>query len=158
MLSTVYTVYTQYNEVKDATKLHCPLKKNMSPSDFQIGPISSANSAPLYQQVVEGVIREVRAGRLKAGESMPSLRELSAEQMVSMITVKRAYEELERMGMIYRRQGLGTFVSESPQKSGDADIEELEKDLAQILHQYIEHLGSEEARQRIQTIMNRYED
>jgi GntR family transcriptional regulator len=44
---------------------------------------------------------------------LPSLRTLAEELQVSLITVKRAYEELERAGVIYRRQGLGTFIAEN---------------------------------------------
>ena len=82
------------------------------PQRLQIPQISLAAGAPLYAQVVEGVKREIGAGRLKPGEPLPSFRALAQELMVSVITVKRAYEELEREGIIHRRQGLGTFVSE----------------------------------------------
>ena len=75
------------------------------------GPISPAAPVPLYEQVVTAVKREVAAGRLKPGEALPSLRVLAADLMVSLITVKRAYEELERDGVIYSRQGLGAFVA-----------------------------------------------
>ena len=46
------------------------------------------------------------------GSALPSFRQLAADLMVSVITVKRAYEELEKEGIIYRRQGLGTFVAD----------------------------------------------
>ena len=75
------------------------------------GPISPAAPGPLYEQVAAAVKREVAAGRLKPGEALPSLRVLAADLMVSLITVKRAYEELERDGVIYSRQGLGAFVA-----------------------------------------------
>jgi len=75
------------------------------------GPISSATPGPLYEQLVLAVKREVAAGRLKPGDAMPSLRGLAADLMVSLITVKRAYEELDRDGVIYSRQGLGAFVA-----------------------------------------------
>jgi len=75
------------------------------------GPISPAAPGPLYEQVAGAVKREVAAGRLKPGEALPSLRVLAADLMVSLITVKRAYEELERDGVIYSRQGLGAFVA-----------------------------------------------
>ena len=83
-----------------------------SPS-LPIGPISPAAPGPLYQQIVEAVTREVASGRLPPGRPLPSLRTLAEELQVSLITVKRAYEELERAGVIYRRQGLGTFVAEN---------------------------------------------
>lgn len=76
-------------------------------------PISSAAPGALYEQIMDGLKREISAGRLRPGASLPSFRQLAADLMVSVITVKRAYEELEREGIIYRRQGLGTFVAES---------------------------------------------
>ena len=77
-----------------------------------LSPISPAASGPLYRQIVDGVKREISEGRLRPGESLPSFRGLAEELLVSLITVKRAYEELERDGIIYRKQGLGTFVAE----------------------------------------------
>jgi GntR family transcriptional regulator len=77
-----------------------------------LGPISPAAEGTLYEQIVERLKREVSEGRLKPGTSLPSFRQLAEDLLVSVITVKRAYEELEREGIIYRRQGLGTFVAE----------------------------------------------
>jgi GntR family transcriptional regulator len=77
-----------------------------------LGPISPAAPGTLYQQIVDGLKREVSEGRLKPGLPLPSFRQLAEDLLVSVITVKRAYEELEREGIIYRRQGLGTFVAE----------------------------------------------
>ncbi|HEY3800532.1 MAG TPA: GntR family transcriptional regulator [Caulobacteraceae bacterium] len=84
-----------------------------TPNGLQFGPISAAAPGPLYEQVVTAVKREVAAGRLQAGDALPSLRALSADLLVSLITVKRAYEELERDGVIYSRQGLGAFVADT---------------------------------------------
>ena len=78
---------------------------------FWIGPISPAAEGTLYQQIVDRVKREISEGRLKPDTALPSFRQLAEDLLVSVITVKRAYEELERAGIIYRRQGLGTFVS-----------------------------------------------
>ena len=75
-------------------------------------PISPAAGGALYEQIVQGFKTEIGAGRLKPGASLPSFRVLAEDLMVSVITVKRAYEELEREGIIYRKQGLGTFVAE----------------------------------------------
>jgi len=75
--------------------------------------ISPAAAGPLYQQIVDGLKREISEGRLAAGTALPSFRQLAEKLMVSLITVKRAYEELEREGIIFRRQGLGTFVAEN---------------------------------------------
>jgi len=75
-------------------------------------PLSPAAPGALYQQIVDGLRREVSEGRLKPGDTLPSFRTLAEDLLVSLITVKRAYEELERAGIIYRRQGLGTFVAD----------------------------------------------
>ena len=82
------------------------------PDRLFIPPISPAAPGPLYRQIVDGVKREISEERLQPGQALPSFRTLAEDLLVSMITVKRAYEELEHEGIIYRKQGLGTFVSE----------------------------------------------
>src|ERR1700744_4251061 len=86
-----------------------------------IGPISPAATGPLYQQIVDGIKREVLANRLGAGTALPSYRVLPENLLVSLITVKRAYEELEREGITYSRQGLGTFVAAQGNDRSRAD-------------------------------------
>jgi GntR family transcriptional regulator len=78
---------------------------------LRLGPVSPAASGPLYQQIVDGIKREVLANRVTAGSALPSYRVLAEQLLVSLITVKRAYEELEREGITFSRQGLGTFVA-----------------------------------------------
>jgi GntR family transcriptional regulator len=78
-----------------------------------IAPISAADRAPLYQQIVDRIRREISEGRLPPGTPLPSFRALAEDLLVSVITVKRAYDELEHEGILYRRQGLGTFVAEA---------------------------------------------
>jgi len=79
---------------------------------LRLGPLSAAAPGALYQQIVDTIKREVISGRLAPGSALPSFRVLAGQLLVSLITVKRAYEELEREGIIFRRQGLGTFVAE----------------------------------------------
>ena len=76
-----------------------------TPAKLTLPPISAAAPGTLYQQIVDGLKREVSEGRLAPGSPLPSFRSLAEELLVSVITVKRAYEELEREGIIYRRQG-----------------------------------------------------
>lgn len=78
---------------------------------FLLPPISPAAPGTLYDQIVSGFKRVISEGKLPPESPLPSFRQLAEELLVSVITVKRAYEELEREGIIYRRQGLGTFVS-----------------------------------------------
>ena len=82
-------------------------------SRMLIAPLSTAAGGPLYLQIVASLKREISEGRLEAGAALPSFRQLAEDLLVSVITVKRAYKELERDGIIYRRQGLGTFVSDA---------------------------------------------
>lgn len=86
----------------------------MPPKSFRLilPPISPAASGTLYEQIVSGLKRAIGEGKLAPGDALPSFRQLAEEMLVSVITVKRAYEELEREGIIFRRQGLGTFVAE----------------------------------------------
>ena len=74
--------------------------------------LSQASGVPYYRQVVDQVAELVRSGRLPAGTLLPSVRELARRLLVSLITVRRAYADLEAAGLIVRRQGQGTFVAE----------------------------------------------
>jgi len=78
-----------------------------------LAPLTSAGEGPLYRQIVDAVKRELSEGRLDPGAPLPSFRALAEDLLVSVITVKRAYEELEKEGILFRKQGLGTFVSEN---------------------------------------------
>lgn len=100
-----------------------------APRRLIIPPISAAAPGALYQQIVDGLKREISEGRLAPGTPLPSFRGLAEDLLVSVITVKRAYEELEREGIIYRRQGLGTFVSET----ADERSRDVKKERARLL-------------------------
>ena len=92
---------------------------------FLLPPISAAAPGTLYEQIVSGLKRAISESKINAGEALPSFRQLAEEMLVSVITVKRAYEELEREGIIFRRQGLGTFVAEGGgDRSREAKIEQ----------------------------------
>lgn len=75
--------------------------------------LSPHSSTPMYVQIVEQVVAKVMAGEWPAGAPLPSIRELAAGSRVSVITVKRAYLELERAGVIVTRHGKGSFVAEA---------------------------------------------
>lgn len=76
--------------------------------------VSLGDPTPLYLQVIEQIKRRVAVGDLPSGTELPSIRQLASELKVSVITVKRAYLELERDGVITTRQGKGSFVSDRP--------------------------------------------
>ena len=102
--------------------------------------VSPAAPGALYQQIVDGLTREISEGRLAGGTPLPSFRAVPAEDLlVSVITVKRAYEELEREGIIYRRQGLGTFVSDAAaDRSREAKVGRARELLRQALREATE--------------------
>lgn len=79
--------------------------------------LSAADPRPMYQQIVDQVTARVAAGDWTAGHALPSIRELAAESGVSVITVKRAYEELERAGVIATRHGKGSVVTGPSQRA-----------------------------------------
>ncbi len=110
-----------------------------APRKLVLPPISAAEPGTLHQQIVEGLTREVSEGRLPGGSPLPSFRSLAEELLVSVITVKRAYEELERNGIIYRRQGLGTFVSTTAvDRSREAKTERARELLREALREATE--------------------
>ena len=75
--------------------------------------LSPHSSTPMYVQIGEQVVAKVMAGEWQAGAPLPSIRELAAGSRVSVITVKRAYLELERAGVIVTRHGKGSFVADA---------------------------------------------
>lgn len=75
--------------------------------------LSTGDSTSMYQQIVDQITAKVMAGDWKAGQALPSIRELASASRVSVITVKRAYAELGLAGIIVTRHGMGSFVAES---------------------------------------------
>lgn len=74
--------------------------------------ISNASNIPLYEQIKEAIKAEILSGGLKEGEQLPSVRSLSKDLKVSILTVKKSYDELAEEGFVETRQGLGSFVVE----------------------------------------------
>lgn len=73
--------------------------------------ISNAGGVPIYEQIVSQVKAKIIAGELREGDDLPSMRLLAKELRISVITTKRAYEELEREGFIVSMTGKGSFVA-----------------------------------------------
>ena len=73
--------------------------------------ISNSDSRPIYEQITAQIKNLIITGTLKSGEALPSMRYLAKELRISVITTKRAYEELERSGFIETVAGKGSFVS-----------------------------------------------
>ncbi len=75
--------------------------------------ISNSSDKPIYEQVTSQIKSMIMAGRLKEGDALPSMRTLARELRISVITTKRAYEDLEREGFITTVVGKGSFVKEA---------------------------------------------
>lgn len=74
--------------------------------------ISNSSKSPIYEQIVHQVKSLILSGELQEGETIPSMRKLAKDLQISVITTKRAYEELEKSGFIYSIVGKGSFVAE----------------------------------------------
>lgn len=76
--------------------------------DFQFN-----NKEPIYLQIIDLIKKNIASGKLKPGEKLPSVREMSSTLGVNPNTLQRAYGELEKMGITYTKRGMGSFISES---------------------------------------------
>jgi GntR family transcriptional regulator len=74
--------------------------------------ISNSSDKPIYEQITSQIKQMIISGELEAGCLLPSMRTLAKELRISVITTKRAYEDLERDGFIYTVVGKGSFVAE----------------------------------------------
>lgn len=92
--------------------------------------IKNGSPVPIYEQIRDAIREEILKEKLKAGEKLPSVRSLARELSISILTVKKAYDELEKEGFIVSKQGLGTFVGEDDPK---LRIEEKQKNLEEAL-------------------------
>jgi GntR family transcriptional regulator len=95
--------------------------------------INPSDELPIYRQIVRQVTDAVAGGRVKAGERLPSHRELAAQLVIAPLTVKKAYDELERVGLIDTQRGRGTFVTETLPAVDRAESRERLRDAAQRL-------------------------
>ena len=72
--------------------------------------LSNSSDEPIYQQIVTQIKAQIMSGELTAGEALPSMRVLAGQLRISVITTKRAYEELEKDGFIENIAGKGCYV------------------------------------------------
>ena len=97
--------------------------------------LARASDRPAYQQIIDQVKQRIASGDWKPGKELPSIRGLASEVRVSVITVRRAYLELERERIIVTRQGIGSFVSEEVSK---LDLRLQKQELTQSLQRAVE--------------------
>jgi GntR family transcriptional regulator len=93
--------------------------------------ISQSDKRPMYLQIMEQIKRKIAVGDWSEGQPIPSIRQLAVDLEVSVITVKRAYLELEREGVIVTQQGRGSHVASTPGLGARLHEQELANHLAQ---------------------------
>jgi GntR family transcriptional regulator len=96
--------------------------------------VSTACDLPLYQQIYEQISSQIIRGQLESGYALPPIRTVAKDLRISVITVKRAWEELESKGFIHTMVGKGCFVAPLPTKELDRKrdglvLDRLRKDL-----------------------------
>ena len=94
--------------------------------------ISQTDTRPMYLQICEQIKLRIAAGDWAAGKELPSIRTLAADLRVSVITVKRAYLDLENEGLIVTRHGKGSFVAETRGLAREINDQKLEQHLEAV--------------------------
>ena len=97
--------------------------------------IDPKSNTPIYRQIVSQMRDAIDAGVYRAGESLPSLRALAVDIRVNPNTVQRAYDELEREGVIESRRGVGVFVVD---RQGKAARKKQEREVAALFLQGVD--------------------
>src|SRR3954462_10220184 len=93
--------------------------------------ISQTDARPMYLQIMEQIRARIAAGDWPAGKELPSIRALAADLSVSVITIKRAYLDLENEGVIVTRHGKGSFVADVNGLAGELRESQLDQHLAE---------------------------
>lgn len=104
----------------------------MKPRDFSL---DFRSGVPIYVQIVEQVLAFLSSGDLKAGEQLPTVRQMAAELRVNFNTIARAYRMLDEAGLLSTQQGRGTYIIDQPVEEKTATLKKdaLEVQLAQFL-------------------------
>ena len=98
--------------------------------------INENSPRPIYDQIVQEVKNSIVNHELQAGDMLPSIRSLARDLGISVITTKRAYEELEKQGLIYSEQGKGFFVNKVNQNLLlESRLKEYEKRLRDMIRE-----------------------
>ena len=102
--------------------------------------ISNSSLMPIYEQIKNQIISQIMSGELKEGDVIPSIRTLAQDIRISVMTIKKAYDELEKEGYIVSVQGKGTFVAprnmELIREQANKDIEKYIFKIIQIADRF----------------------
>ncbi len=97
--------------------------------------ISNSSGVPIYEQIKNAIISQIMNDELISGEALPSIRNLAADIKISVMTIKKAYDELEAEGYISIRQGKGAYVAS---KNIELAKEQARKDIENHINKIIE--------------------
>lgn len=97
--------------------------------------ISNSCSTPIYEQIKNTIIDQILSGELNDDDPLPSIRNLAQDIKISVMTIKKAYDELEQEGYIISRQGKGTFVAK---KNTELVREQAQKDIEKYILRIID--------------------
>ena len=113
----VYTVNIEYVQFDDKER-------------FMEIYLSNSGQEPIYAQITRQIKEQILSGQLHAGDALPSIRLLAKELRISVITTKRAYEDLESAGFIITQPGRGSFVAaQNPALVREEHLKKVESDL-----------------------------
>lgn len=117
--------------------------------------ISNAAGKPIYQQITDQIRAAILSGKLREGEALPSIRLLARELQISVITTKRAYEDLERAGLIETQPGRGSFVAaKNGELLRDAALKRVEDALGQAIDAARSGgIGADEVRRMLELLL-----
>lgn len=97
--------------------------------------ISNSSSIPIYEQIKKSIINQILEGELKEDELLPSIRVLAGDIKISAMTIKKAYDELEKEGYLKSIQGKGTFVAP---KNTELAKEQAQKDIEKYIERIVD--------------------
>ena len=98
--------------------------------------LSNSSGKPIYEQITDQIKEQIMAGTLTAGDALPSMRLLARELRISVITSKRAYEDLERDGFLENVPGKGCFVApQNRELLREARLRRVEEKLSQAVEE-----------------------
>jgi GntR family transcriptional regulator len=96
--------------------------------------VANSSPDPIYEQIARQIKAQIISGELLEGQSLPSIRRLAQDLQISVITTKRAYDELEREGFINTVGGKGTFIAvQNPELLREKKMKIVEEKLAQAV-------------------------
>lgn len=97
--------------------------------------ISNSSPVPIYEQIKEAIINQILTNELKEEEMLPSIRNLAQDIRISVMTIKKAYDELEKEGYILSKQGKGSYVAP---KNIELIKEQKQKEIEEYIFKIIE--------------------